>query len=123
VIPALLVFQTFDGQPAWRAVWPLFGSTNQLLAALALVTFAVYLRVNDIKAGFVIAPTLVMLIMPLGALAMMAHQYWGKSVMMVSTCVVMFLLGVFVAFRSLKVLIATTPPGPEPEPVAEQAGA
>ena len=36
-ISTLLVFQKFPGvdgtlQPAWKAIWPLFGATNQLLA-------------------------------------------------------------------------------------------
>jgi carbon starvation protein len=112
VIPALLVFRTYDGQEAWRAVWPLFGATNQLLASLALVTFAVYLRVNRIKAGFVVFPTIVMLAMPLAALVMMARQYWGESNVIVWTSVSMFALGVFVAWRSLEILTRGGPPGP-----------
>jgi len=112
VIPALLVFRTYNGQEAWRAVWPLFGATNQLLASLALVTFAVYLRVNNIKSGFVVFPTLVMLAMPLVALAMMAQQYWGESNLMVWTSIIMFALGVFVAWRSLQILARGGPPGP-----------
>ena len=49
LLPALLVFQQFPGvdgtlQPAWKAIWPLFGATNQLLAALALLTFVVFLK-------------------------------------------------------------------------------
>ena len=44
VLPAWAAFMTFSGPdgvvlPVWKAVWPLFGATNQLLAALALITF------------------------------------------------------------------------------------
>ena len=51
LLPALLVFQSFPGpdgtlQPVWKAIWPLFGATNQLLAAFALLTFVVYLRMR-----------------------------------------------------------------------------
>ena len=99
LLPAFLVFQTFDGQPAWKATWPLFGSTNQLLAALALVTFAVFLRSRRIKAGFVLVPALAMLAMPLIALLFMAHdQGWTSFLGM--TSLVMFLLGAFVSYRS-----------------------
>jgi carbon starvation protein CstA len=50
-LPALLVFQSFPGpdgsmQPVWKAIWPLFGATNQLLAAFALLTLVVFLRVR-----------------------------------------------------------------------------
>jgi carbon starvation protein len=121
-LPAMLVFQTFDGKPAWQVIWPLFGSTNQLLAALALVTFAVYLRINRIKAGFVIIPMLVMLAMPLVALAMMAVNYTPLSLLGASS-LAMFFLGVFVAYRSLRVLMASTPDDPGSAPAADQVKA
>ena len=114
VPPALLVFRSFDGQPAWRAAWPLFGSTNQLLAALALLTFAVYLKVNRIKAGFAIFPTIAMLVMPLAALAMMAWQFWGGSPLLVWSSIAMFTLGIYVAWRACLVLMRSDmPPGPD----------
>jgi carbon starvation protein len=101
--PAFLVFQTYNGQPAWKATWPLFGSTNQLLAALALVTFAVFLRTNKIKSGFVLVPAIAMLIMPLVALSFMAFdaaqdQGWMNVISIAS--VTMLVLGVFVSYRS-----------------------
>jgi carbon starvation protein len=122
VIPAVFVFQSFDGRPAWQVVWPLFGSTNQLLAALALVTFAVYLRVNRIRAGFVIFPTVVMLAMPLTALAMMAWQFSPLTLLGASSTA-MFILGVYVAFRSLQVLAGSSPRDPGSAPEAEQVRA
>ncbi|RME68748.1 MAG: carbon starvation protein A [Verrucomicrobia bacterium] len=103
LVPAALVYQTFDGQPAWKVVWPLFGSTNQLLAALALMTFAVYLRVHRIRAGFVVFPAVVMLAMPLAALAMMVAQYSLFSLLGGSSAA-MFALGVYVGWRSLTVV-------------------
>ncbi|MGH8020568.1 MAG: carbon starvation CstA family protein, partial [Opitutaceae bacterium] len=123
VLPALFVFRTFDGQPAWRVAWPLFGSTNQLLAALALLTFAVYLKVHRIKSGFAVYPTLVMLVMPLAALALMVFEFWGRSPMLVWSSVAMFILGIYVAWRALLVLMrpAETLPRAGGDPVAEPA--
>jgi carbon starvation protein len=103
-LPAFLVFQTYNGQPAWKATWPLFGSTNQLLAALALVTFAVFLRTNKIKSNFVLIPAIVMLIMPLVALSFMAYdtaQELGEWMNVISIAsLVMLVLGIFVSYRS-----------------------
>jgi carbon starvation protein len=103
ILPAFLVFQTYNGQPAWKATWPLFGSTNQLLAALALVTFAVFLRTNKIKSSFVLVPAVAMLIMPLVALTLMAYdasrdQGWLNVISLAS--VIMLILGIFVSYRS-----------------------
>ena len=58
-LPCLLVFQQFPGtdgtlQPAWKAMRPLFGATNQLLAALALLTFVVFFE--SIQGGLWICP-------------------------------------------------------------------
>jgi carbon starvation protein len=104
VLPALAVFQTIDGQPAWKAVWPLFGATNQLMAALALLTFMVYLKANRIRYGFVVPATAVMVVMPLSALAMMAVIN-GPGSLIGAIASAMFLLGGFVTFMSLRYVV------------------
>lgn len=70
VIAGTLVFQEFGGMPAWQAFWPLFGATNQLMGALALVTFLVFLRDRQIRCGFAIPPLCNMVVMPLAAFAL-----------------------------------------------------
>ena len=101
VIPALAVFQTINGQPAWKAIWPLFGATNQLMAALALLTFMVYLKSKKIGYAFIIPAVVVMVIMPLSALAMMAWSYKPLS-LLGGISSLMFLLGGFVTIMSLR---------------------
>jgi carbon starvation protein len=103
IAPAYFVFQTFNGQPAWKATWPLFGSTNQLLAALALITFTVFLRKNKIKSGFALIPAIAMLLMPLVALFLMAKDK-GVYNLIGGTSFVMLLLGIFVSWRSFRIL-------------------
>jgi carbon starvation protein len=49
VLPAVMAFMTYTtptGQsiPVWRAIWPVFGATNQLLAGLALLAVTVWLK-------------------------------------------------------------------------------
>jgi carbon starvation protein len=101
VIPAIAVFIQIDGQPAWKAVWPLFGSTNQLMAALALLTFLVYLKSRTIKYGFIIPATAIMVVMPLAALVIMAWKK-GPFSLLGGIAVVMLVLGGFVTAMSLK---------------------
>ena len=109
-IPAILVFQEFPGadgnmQPAWKAIWPLFGATNQLLAALALLTFVVFLKLGRVKYGFALVPALVMMLMPMIALALMAETYGFQS-LIGGTAGGMFLLGIFLSYFSLRKLKA-----------------
>ncbi|MBI4340829.1 MAG: carbon starvation protein A [Candidatus Omnitrophica bacterium] len=61
--------------PAWKAFWTLFGTSNQLLAALTLVTITVWMRrtkrpwlVAAIPAGF-------MLVMTLWSLALLVQPW------------------------------------------------
>ncbi len=51
-------------------LWPLFGATNQLLAGLALLVVAVWLKRQGRPVGFIIPPTLIMLFLPMLALVL-----------------------------------------------------
>ena len=103
-LPCLLVFQQFPGtdgtlQPAWKAIWPLFGATNQLLAALALLTFVVFLKASKVGYGFALLPAVVMIVMPMTALALMVQKF-GISTLLGGTAAAMFLLGFFLMVTS-----------------------
>lgn len=52
-------------------LWPLFGATNQLLAGLAFLVLAFYLRRRSLPTWFVVLPMFLMLLMPAWA---MLHQ-------------------------------------------------
>lgn len=107
ILPALAVFQTIDGQPVWKAVWPLFGATNQLLAALALLTFLVFLKSTRIRYGFVIPAATVMIVMPLSSLVLMAVNN-GLTSLIGSVSFLMFLLGGFVTTMSLRYVLKSS---------------
>jgi carbon starvation protein len=114
-LPALASFATFtapDGSvlPAWKAVWPLFGATNQLLAALALITFVVFLKHRRIAFGFALIPAAVMVVMPVLALVMMVIQY-GPFSLLGGIALGMVMLGIYVTFMSVKFVLA--PPVPD----------
>ena len=51
--------------PAWRAVWPVFGATNQLLAAMALLVVFVW-RVHLRKPVYFVALPMVLMIVTAG---------------------------------------------------------
>ena len=47
--------------PAWSVIWPAFGTTNQLLAALALLVVVIWRRSQGRAIWFIFAPMLFML--------------------------------------------------------------
>jgi carbon starvation protein len=74
VLPAWLSLTQFtDAQgaavPVWRAIWPVFGATNQLLGALALLTVSVWLKRTGRRTFFTVIPMLFMFAVTLLALA------------------------------------------------------
>ena len=110
LIPAFLVFQQFPGadgtlQPAWKAIWPLFGATNQLLAALALLTLVVFLKAERKRYGFALLPAFLMILMPMVALFLM-FQANGVQSLIGGTAGGMFILGLILSYFSLKSLKA-----------------
>jgi len=106
LLPSFLVFQSFPGpdgtiQPAWKAIWPLFGATNQLLAAFALLTLVVFLRIRGISYGFALLPAVLMVVMPMLALSWMMRSN-GFDTLLGGTSVLMFILGCYLTFVCLK---------------------
>ncbi|MFQ5511245.1 MAG: carbon starvation protein A [Candidatus Krumholzibacteriia bacterium] len=73
---ALTEYRDAQGQviPVWRAIWPVFGATNQLLGALALLTTGVWLKRTGRRTIFVIIPMIFMFCVTLLALAFLVKD-------------------------------------------------
>ncbi|MDR2592671.1 MAG: carbon starvation protein A [Chitinispirillales bacterium] len=62
----------------YKAIWPLFGSANQLLAALSLIACAVFLKKTKRKGVMLYAPMVIMLAVTFTALALTILAKGGK---------------------------------------------
>jgi carbon starvation protein len=110
VLPAMAAFGTYtapDGTvlPVWKAIWPLFGATNQLLAAMALITFVVFLKDRRVAFAFALIPAALMVVMPITGLVLMVIQYGPLSVLG-GISLAMVLLGVYVVVMSMQFVLA-----------------
>jgi carbon starvation protein len=79
VLPAIFVLITLKDAggkaiPAWKAIWPVFGASNQLLAGLVLLVIAIWLKKTGKKFGFVIGPMIFMNVMTLWGLVTLLVQ-------------------------------------------------
>jgi carbon starvation protein len=105
-LPGILVFMTYTdpttGQvmPAWRAVWPVFGATNQLLAALALLAVTVWLKRTGRTWLFAGLPMAFMLVMTMTALALLIGQNGFSLIGVISS--VLFILGLTLAVEAAR---------------------
>ncbi len=82
-LPAWFVTATLrdpSGQviPAWKAFWVVFGTSNQLLAALTLLGLTIWLRKTGKAWGFAAVPCLFMMVMTLWALAVQMNGWIAR---------------------------------------------
>lgn len=94
---------TFSGQT--MSIWPVFGSANQLLAALALLALTVW--VANLKKGFlfVLIPMIFMFAVTLTALGMLAYQNFLINNYTLSVIsILLFSLSVMLGIKAYEVL-------------------
>lgn len=110
-----LVFGYILTQVGYSNIWPLFGSANQLLSALVLITLCVFLKVTGRTLKTLVPPFVIMLIVTFTALvqrfiALVKAFYAGTGVFMVEglqliVAVLLMVLGVTIVVTSGKELI------------------
>ena len=100
----------------YASIWPLFGSANQLLSALALIACAVFFKSTKRQGWMLWVPMVIMLVVTLVALTLTIVSktqllFAGTSANMVGDglqltfAVALFALGVTVAFQGLKKML------------------
>jgi carbon starvation protein len=112
VAPAAL-FLTFGGSGSYMKFWTLFGASNQLLAALTLLSIAVWLKKEGRRTAFVVLPLVFVLVITLWALTDIARANFsasqGADVALANgiAASALIVLAVFLAARAAVVLRAT----------------
>lgn len=101
LVAAMLVF-TGEGM----ALWPIFGSANQLLAALAFLAIAVWMVKQGKTARFAFYPMIFMFAVTLTALGQLVYQNWQKGDLILAfSGALLFIFAVFLAvegYRSVR---------------------
>ena len=80
ILPTIFVLITLRGPqgkpiPAWKAIWPVFGSSNQLLAGLVALIIAVWLKKTGKRLWFIVLPVVFMNVVTVWALVTLVKQY------------------------------------------------
>ena len=60
----------------WQRIWPIFGATNQLIAAIALFVVSSYLIGIKKPAIYTLVPAVFMIVTTIGALGWQAYQFF-----------------------------------------------
>lgn len=112
-LPAVFVLITFKDAggkptPAWKAVWPVFGTSNQLLAGLVALVIAVWLKKTGRKWGFMLGPMIFMNVVTVWALVLLVERYRLSAIGVIAG--VLLLLAVVLileAFRTVMRIVRT----------------
>ncbi len=108
-----LVLAYILAKVGYKNIWPLFGSANQLLSALALIACAVYFKKTDRKGWMLWVPMVIMLCVTLTALiqkiiALVADPTAG-NILQLAFAIALFILGVIVAVLGIRKLAEKQP--------------
>ena len=109
VTTALVVILAYfiGATDGWQKIWPIFGATNQLIAAVALFVISTYLIGVRKPTTYTLLPAVFMVITTIGALGWQAYRFvtapqpnWflgGASVVLIG-------LALFVGYEGLQAL-------------------
>jgi carbon starvation protein len=70
--------------PMWQKIWPAFGASNQLVAALALLVIACWLLRKEKNTLYALIPAGFMLVTSVTALGMQLMEYLAKGEILLS---------------------------------------
>ena len=101
VVTVTVVFAAYliGATDGWQKIWPIFGATNQLIAAVALFVVATWLMAVKKPTQYVLYPAIFMVVTTIGALAWQAYRFFTApqpNLFLGSTAVVLIGLAVFV---------------------------
>ena len=91
----------------WQKIWPIFGATNQLIAAVALFVVAPWLMAVKKPTQYVLYPAVFMVITTIGALSWQAYRFLTAAqpnLFLGLTAIVLIGLAMFVGNEGMQAL-------------------
>jgi len=91
---------------SWQKIWPIFGATNQLIAAVALFVIATWLMAMRRNARYALYPALFMVVTTIGALLWQAYRFFTApepNLLLGFTALVLVGLALFVGNEGFQV--------------------
>lgn len=91
----------------WQKIWPIFGATNQLIAAVALMVCSTYLMAAGKPTKYTLYPAVFMIVTTIGALGWQGYKFLTApepNYLLGMTALVLIALAIFVGTEGLKAL-------------------
>ncbi len=95
-------FYEVQGQPVGLSLWSLFGSTNQVLGALTLLTVTIYLRQRRSNYWYTAIPMAFMLTVTITAMVIDLRRYWAEErLLLMFVAASIFVLSVWLVIEAV----------------------
>ena len=95
----------------WKAIWPVFGAANQLIASVVLIVVSIYLLDRKRKYLFAAVPALLVLVTTMGALVYNIHTFLnapgGPNWLLAATSCALMILGLLIFANGIARAIRT----------------
>jgi carbon starvation protein len=91
----------------WKAIWPVFGAANQLVASLVLIVASVYLLMRKRNFLFTAVPAGIMLVTTIAALGYQAYDFATAEQpnrLLAVVSVILIFLAIFLVYTALAVV-------------------
>ncbi len=95
----------------WKAIWPVFGAANQLVASLVLIVASVYLLMRKRNFLFTAIPAGIMLVTTIAALGYQAYDFATAEQpnrLLAVVSVILIFLAIFLVYTALAVVARVT---------------
>jgi len=108
----VIIFAGFLGvTESYKAIWPVFGASNQLVAALALVVVSAYFVGVKKPKKYTVYPAYFMLLTTIGALCYQGYNFFlRESYFLGIISTVLVLLAIFIIYDARKILFTQSKP-------------
>jgi len=91
----------------WQKIWPIFGATNQLIAAVALFVISTWLMARGKPTKFALYPAIFMVVTTIGALTWQSYRFYTQSepnIFLGTAAVFLIILALFVGYEGIRTL-------------------
>jgi len=98
----IVLFALFLALGKWQKIWPIFGASNQLVAALVLIIVSTFLLSRGKPVKITLYPAIFMLITTIFALIIKIKDFFNsKNYALFSIGIVLILLAVFLVYEAI----------------------
>ena len=86
------------------SIWPIFGASNQLMAALTLLGITIYLLAKGSRWYIAFVPMLFMMVMSVWGVIQVVGQQWGKNYILVISGMFLLVMAVLMIALGLSIM-------------------